>query len=199
MGIYFKFTYGMQFVAAVNVIVALFLKWHERAGSAAALIGSIFSDFVFPWSFLSPWTVLLFLPPVALYSVIRGGMGIFDKDIGGWNTAFVLSGLAFLSMFWFFINFADPNNASQLGTDVSEVGVGYWLTVTSFLLLVAFIGIEKMLPKQDLQLAYYNNLPLDSAERIWQGWYRSCPHCGSANNPDAKRCDFCGIMLFPDE
>jgi hypothetical protein len=199
MSVYFKATYGMQFVAGLNVLVALVLPWYKERGTALQLMLSVFDDFIFPWSLFNPWVLLWFLPPIAVLGVIRGGLGIFNHDVPWWRSTLFYSVLALFSMVWFFLNFAESGGAAAIGGQVSDVQMGYWLTSSSLLLLVALVIVEYTLPERNPRETYFATLAEDDPERIWGGHYRICPFCGSPNDPESRRCKFCGITLFPEK
>lgn len=198
MAKYYHLTYAMQLVAALNVGVALFLNWYEETTAFTLMLG-VLEDFVFPLSLFDTWVLLWLLPPVAFLGVARGIMGLFDQKIMYWWTALIASGLAGLSMGWFYLNFADLQGAQRLGVNIKEVGIGYWLTGSSLLLLTVLILVEKILPRQSAEEVYLASLPATDPERIWQGYYQVCPFCGSPNDPKSRRCQFCGLVLFPEE
>jgi hypothetical protein len=200
MQTYFRITYGMQAVAAFNVLIALFIEWHHHTGSAIRLMLRIFDNFVFPIGLFSAWFPLWVLPLIAFTILIRGASGIFEKRrMQGWPWTLGLCCVACFLMFWFFVNFPGLDGSQRLDETLQNIGVGYWLTLSSLLILVGLVGTEKIIPDVHPQMAYYNSLPPDSPERIWQGLYRPCPFCAAPNNLDAKRCRQCGMLLFPEE
>jgi hypothetical protein len=198
MGKYFRVTYGMQAIAALNVLIAIFLPWHTEFGSATDLLARPLEDFQFPLSFFNVWWLMWLLPPIVLLSILRGLSGMFNYEVPFRRASLVLSGVASLSMAWFYINFGD-NNPTGFRQTFGEIQFGYWLTLSSLVLLILLIVVESNLPEQDPKLLRISRLAPDDPERLWEGHYRSCTYCGSPNDPSAKRCSYCGITLFPEK
>ncbi len=199
MVVYFRLTYGLQAIAALNVLVALLLPWHTSTGSAFQLMQRPLEDFILPISLFNVWWLMWFLPPVALLSLVRGIMGAFERELmPGRHTALITSGLALLTILWFYINFWGENDTSLTGV-AGDLQIGYWLTLSSLALLSLLILAEWTLPEQDPRLVRLGRLAEDDPERIWEGHYRICHYCGSPNDPAKRRCTFCGMMLLPAE
>lgn len=194
---YFRATYAMQFVAATSLLVALFLPWHVRGGTAIDLIGRMFDNFFFPYSLVSPWVLLAMLPVTAIVSMTRGVMGVmFYDEVMWYKLAWRLGLFSVISMAWFYAAFGVDDDMA--GTQVSDLRVGYWLTGTSLLMLVVVLILERTIPKEDPALQRLSRLPLNHPERILSGYYRACPNCSSPNDPKARRCVNCGILLLPE-
>lgn len=199
MVIYYRITYGLQAIAALNVLIALLLPWHTATGSAFQLMQRPLEDFALPLSLFNVWWLMWLLPPVAVLSLIRGTMGAFERSfMPGRRTALITSGAALLSAAWFYINFWDEHNTT-LVTTAGDLQIGYWLTVSSLMLLTLLILTEWLLPEQDPRLVRLARLAEDDPERIWEGHYRICTYCGSPNDPTRRRCIFCGMMILPEE
>lgn len=188
----------MQTIAALNVLVAIFLPWHTQFGSATDLMARPFEDFHFPLGFVDVWWLMWLLPPIIILSILRGLSGMFNYEVPYRRQSFILSGVASLAMAWFYINFGDENQAGFTQT-FGELEFGYWLTLSSLILLIALLVVESNLPERDPKLVRISRLASDDPERLWEGHYKSCTYCGSPNDPDAKRCGYCGITLFPDK
>ncbi|MBZ0320607.1 MAG: zinc ribbon domain-containing protein [Anaerolineae bacterium] len=194
---YFRATYAMQFVAALSLLVALFLPWHVRGGTAIDLIERIFDNFYFPYSLVSPWALLAILPITAIVSMVRGVMGMmFYDEVLWYKLAWRLGLFAIISMAWFYAAFGVDDDMAW--TQVSHLRVGYWLTGSSLLMLVVVLILERIIPKEDPVIQRLSRLPMNDPERILSGYYRACPNCLSPNDPKARRCVNCGVLLFPD-
>lgn len=196
MKIYHQLTYGLQFIAALNVLVALFLPWHTEHGTALELMQRPLENFHFPYSLFSPWVLLWGLPPVALVSLLRGASGIFDGQAMGRWLVIRLSFAASIAMSWYYLIFGAEVDSLNI---IGQIRFGYWLTVSSLVILTLLILTEWLLPQHDPHLVHLTQLAEDDPERLWEGHYRACPYCGSPNDPQSRRCSFCGIVLFHDE
>ncbi len=197
MSRYFRMTYGMQAIAAINVLIAIFLPWHTEFGSATDLLARPFENWSFPVSLFNVWWLMWLIPPIVLLSIIRGLSGIFNYEVPFQRTSLTLSGVASLAMAWFYISFGDKSTSGFRQT-FGELQFGYWLTLSSLILLIILIIVEINLPEHDPEILRISRLAPDDPERIWKGHYRSCPYCGSPNDPQVKRCNACGITLFPE-
>ncbi|MBI5929507.1 MAG: hypothetical protein HY862_09375 [Chloroflexi bacterium] len=196
---YFRATYGMQFVAALSLMVALFLPWHVRGGTAIDLIERMFDNFYFPYSFVSPWALLAMLPVTAIISLMRGVMGMLFYDEVLWHKlAWRLGLFSIVSMVWFYAAFGADADIPGTGTRLGDLRVGYWLTGTSLLMLVVVLFLERVIPKEDPALKRLSRLPPNHPERVLSGYYRACPNCAAPNDPKARRCINCGVLLLPE-
>ncbi|MCB9436182.1 MAG: zinc ribbon domain-containing protein [Anaerolineales bacterium] len=195
MKVYRQLTYALQLIASLNVLVALFLPWHTEHGNALELMQRPLEG-TLPYSLVSPWVLLWGLPLIGLVSLLRGASGIFDAHAPGRTWAIRTSLLAAIVMGWYYLIFGSEADSLNI---IGEIRFGYWLTVSSLLLLTLLILTEWLLPEYDPHLAHLAKLTHDDPERIWEGHYRVCPYCGSPNDPENRRCSFCGITLFHDE
>ncbi len=197
MVIYYRITYGLQLIAALNVLFALLLSWHTETGAAIELMQEPFRDFTFPTSLTTPWWPLWLLPPVAIISLIRGGLGVFDHQVMWGRAALIASGVAIVAMLWFYAAFGQEHDTS-LTTTAGDLQVGYWLTASSLAILSVLIVVEWTLPAKDPHLVRLSRLDANDPDRLWEGHFRICGYCGSPNDPEARRCDYCGTALFPE-
>jgi hypothetical protein len=199
MRAYYRATYMMQFVAALSVMVALFLDWHVRGGTAMDLLGRMSEDFYFPYSLVSSWTLLMLLPITAILSMIRGILGTLFYDEVLWRRAAWKFALASgISMVWFYAAFGEDADIPGTGTHVGDLRIGYWLTATSLLTLVVLLYLERVLPTEDPLIKKLSRLPPDHPDRILSGYYRECPYCNAPNDPKSRRCFSCGLILLPE-
>lgn len=199
MRAYFRATYAMQVGAALSVLVALFLPWHVRGGTAIDLIGLMFRDFYFPYSLISPWILVAMLPVTAIVCMLRGVMGIMFYDEVMWQIlVWRLGLLCVFSMVWFYAAFGADADIPGTGTRVGDLRLGYWLTGTSLLILMSLLYLERIIPQEDPELRRLSGLPPNHPDRIMSGYFRSCPNCAAPNDPKARRCTNCGVILFPE-
>jgi hypothetical protein len=176
------------------------MPWHVDEGSAVDLMVGIFNDpSTFPYSLLTPWLLLWFLPLGAVWSMVRGILGGVFYGKALWRRqALVFSKFAVIGLVWFYLAHGDNAGVPLFSQQRGDLRGGYWLAASSLTLLILLVLFEGTLPTQDPWLARLYRLPPDHPERMRAGLYRACPVCGKPNDERARRCSGCGMILFPD-
>lgn len=182
MVVYLRLTYSLQIIAALNLLLTIFLPWHTHTRSAASLLYQIINRADGPlgiWGLISPWWLLVFLVVAGLAGLFRGLMGVVERRrVGLLAAAHLLAGLALLSLLWFYA--AAGEWRARFGTE-AHLQIGFWLAVTSTSLLALLLWIETSLPADQ------------RPARI------PCPNCGQLNHRQARRCAHCGLLILPGE
>lgn len=173
--VYLRITYGLQLLATGNLLFALFLPWHSTVSSPIGVITKLISGVEVPfqvWNQVTPFWLLLLLLPVIIISIIRALMGLFENHrMGLLKVVRRSSYVMLLPIMWFYFS------STEIG---GRLQFGYWLTISSAVLLILLIWVESSFP-QDKQQVYFE-----------------CPNCGQANPPKSRRCQHCGRLLFPE-
>lgn len=174
--VYLRITYGLQLLASGNLLLALFLPWHSTIRSPITVIIKLVIGVEVPfqyWNQLTPLWLLLLLLPVIIISIMRGLMGVFENHrVGMLKVVRRASYAALIPVVWFYFS------STEIG---GRLQFGYWLTIFSVGLLILLIMVESSLPAELRQKVYF-----------------ACPNCGQANPPKNRRCNHCGILLFPE-
>lgn len=198
MKIYYRLTFALQFMVAVSLLAALLLPWHTVGGTAFELLQRPLEGFRFPYGFADSWWLIWLIVPLPLLSVVRSAAGLFQEQwevIEGRRYAFSFGICTAIALTWFHLIAEDT--AFWKVTN-PHLEFGFWLTGSSLVLLMVLIWTERILPKQDPRLKRIEHLAPDDPERLWEGHFRLCSYCGSPNEPVARRCQFCGIVMFPE-
>ena len=187
MASYFRLTLTLQFFAALNMVLAFFLPWEAELGNAVGLLKRPFEGFSIPLSVVSEWWLLWLMIPYIVFMVLRGFLGLVDTEVLGRKTAFLLGCLSVIVMAWFYVSFVD------------NLEIGFWITAVALGISMLLLVVEFTMPTTHPTVTRISRLEVDHPERIAEGLYKLCPHCQEPNKPEARKCEACGMMLFPED
>ncbi len=198
---YFRAVYIMQYIAVWAVLAGFFLIWWDAEEPRTLLhLLKRSLDLVRnrdPHVIGQPLVVLWLLWPVFFVEVLRGFTGLLVQPVAYRRLALVAWGAAALALAHFYINFGGElarNSPLKDGT----IGDGFWLTTSSVVILGLLIWVEFMIREPDPLMMRQRPASgaVDDAQRLWEGDYQTCPHCGMINEPEARACYNCRNLLF---
>ncbi len=198
---YFRVVYIMQCVATGAMVVGFCLTWWSGENSVQVfqLLNRSLTQLRArdPAVLVQPLAVLWWLWPVILISGPRSITGILIQPVEFRKLAFASWVLAMMALIHYYANFgAEIADNSPLKN--GEIGPGFWLTGSSTLILGTLVMMEWVIRKPD-PIAFRQKPPtgkVDDAQRLWEGDYQTCPHCGMLNEPEARSCFNCKNLLF---
>jgi hypothetical protein len=198
---YFRVVYIMQFIAAWAILAGFFLTWWE--GDDPQTVFNLLQRSIDllvdrdPHLIGQPLVVLWLLWPVFFAGMLRAFTGILVQPVSYRTLALVAWIAAMLVLGHFYINFGDEL-ADNSPLKNGSIGDGFWLTASSVTILGLLILTEFLIREPDPLLVRQRppSGAVDDAQRIWEGDYQTCPHCGMINEPDARTCYNCRNLLF---
>ncbi|MBN1565216.1 MAG: hypothetical protein JXA10_15330 [Anaerolineae bacterium] len=202
---YFRAVYIVQFIAAWAVLAGFFLIWwnpDHPASDPQTLFHLLDRSLDMladrdPHLIGQPLIVLWLLWPDLFAGLLRGFTGILVQPVEFRILAAVAWIAAMLTLGHFYINFGEEL-AEKSPLKNGSIGAGFWLTASSVTVLGLLILTEFIIRKPDPTI--FRQKPpsgaVDDAQRLWEGDYQTCPHCGMINEPDARACYNCRNLLF---
>jgi hypothetical protein len=198
----FRTVFFLQLVAVMVIAAGLFLVWWKNGESLSALdlmhksISRLLKRDVSGTS--QPLLVLWLLCPVLIIAGLRAFTGMLVAPVSYHWLALVAWVAAVLALAHFELTFGSglPDNSPL---EEGKIGIGYWLTGAGVLCLGLLLTVEARIKLPDIPWATQGPVrggPVDDAERLWQGDYQTCPHCGMLNEPGARTCYNCQNLLF---
>jgi hypothetical protein len=201
---YWRAVYIMQAIGALAVFGGLFLVWWHGPEiehlTAFNLLSRSLDDLRDrnPKIVAQPLVVLWLLWPNILISAVRGITGIVVAPVWYRKLALAAWAAAMGALIHFYLNYGN-----QLAADSplkeGRIGVGFWLTASSTVILGLLILAESVIREPDLSWMPpppSSKGPVSDAERLWRGEYITCPHCGTLNELGSKTCYNCRNLLF---
>lgn len=203
----FRTAYIMQFITVWAVLAGFCLPWWngDDPQTVFHLLNRSLSKLTNrdPSIIGQPLVVLWLLWPVWIVSLLRAATGLLVQPVAYRKLAAIAWVAAMLPLAHFYINFGDDLSANSPLKD-GTIGDGFWLTSLSVVILGLLILVEFVIREPDPIMARQKppSGAVGEAERLWEGDYQTCPHCGMLNEPGARSCYNCKNLLFdfgPDE
>jgi hypothetical protein len=198
----FRIVHFLQLVAVLVIVAGLFLAWWKSDETLSAFdlldkgITRLKDRDVS--GLVSPLLVLWLLWPLVIVGGLRAITGILVAPVSYRWLALILWVAAALALVHFFVTYNDDlPDKSPLAA--GTIGSGYWLTGTAVVILGLLLLLEGRIKLPDRPWATQGPVrggPVADAERLWQGDYQTCPHCGMLNEPGARTCYNCQNLLF---
>jgi hypothetical protein len=201
---YLRAAYAMQCISVLAILGGLFLVWWQGPAIENLTAFNLFNRSLDdlrerdPKFIAQPLNVLWLLWPAILISAIRGVTGILVTPVWFRRLALVAWVAALLALGHFYINYGDELAKVSPVKDW-EIGIGFWLTASSTVILGLLILTEGIIKAPDLTWMPPQPTakgPVNDAERLWRGEYLTCPHCGMLNELGSKTCFNCHNLLF---
>lgn len=198
----YRAVYLVQFVLMIAAFAGLFLVWWRSTGAdqnAFDLLGDSIEKLSErdPTIIGQPLILLWLLLPLMAISAMRGFTGLLVTPVSYRVFAWISWVVAMLVLAHFLINFGSELSEDSPLKD-GRIGIGFWVSGGAITLLGAMLTAETLIhpPEDPLAGKPVAGGPVEDAQRLWEGDYQTCPHCGMLNEPKARKCYNCNNLLF---
>lgn len=198
----FRAVYALQFGAALALLAGLFLVWWQSTVGDETAFDLLERSLSMlrardPNLIGQPLIGLWLIAPALLIGLLRGLTGLLVTPVSYRILALVACGALFFALAHYWISFGSTLEEHAPLKD-GRIGIGFWLSGAAAAILLLLLLTEGLIrPTEDpFRGQRETGGPVDDVERLWQGDYQTCPHCGMLNQPGARRCFQCNNLLF---
>lgn len=193
--------YALQLAAALVAFGCTFAVWWR--GPVAFTLWELLSRTLAQLEARSPdllgqpLITLWLLLPAAGVGVLRGMAGALVAPVGYFRLAIAAVLAAVFALAHFYVAFGRGAPADSALAE-GAVRPGYGLAVAANGLLALLVAAELLARPRRRRFEPRERVHglVDDLERLRRGDFRACPHCGAANEPAARRCGRCTMLLF---
>jgi len=201
---YFRAVHLMQLIMVVIIIAGLIFHWWEGAAKTFSGFGLMSQGLkplldIDPDVLGQPLLTLWLLWPAIVIAGMRGVAGVLVTPVSFRLLSLVALLIGAGAVGHFYINFGVGTLPDASPLPQGEIQIGFWISTIATVGAILLTLVEYIIqPHYDpfAKPLQASPTPVTDPERLWQGDYKSCPYCGTLNEPGAKACYGCHNLLF---